>query len=57
LVLNKIFGIKEYSQGGFGINRGVVFLEGKTVNPEMVKAGYAKVYRGASVAGFDSAPK
>jgi micrococcal nuclease len=35
---------------------GLVFLGGKNVNLEMVKAGYAEVYRGNPAAGFDSAP-
>lgn len=35
---------------------GLVFLGGKNVNLEMVKAGYAEVYRGNPAAGFDNAP-
>jgi len=32
------------------------FLDGKNVNSEMVKAGYAEVYRGTPAAGFDRDP-
>lgn len=32
------------------------FLDGKNVNSEMVKAGYAEVYRGIPAAGFDRDP-
>jgi micrococcal nuclease len=35
---------------------GVVFVARRNVNLEMVKAGYAEVYRGTPAAGFDSAP-
>jgi endonuclease YncB( thermonuclease family) len=35
---------------------GIVFLDGKNANLEMVKAGLAKVYRGEHAKGFDSAP-
>jgi endonuclease YncB( thermonuclease family) len=35
---------------------GVVFLAGKNVNLEMIKSGYAEVYRGSPATGFDSAP-
>lgn len=56
LVLNKTVEIKEYGQDRYGRTLGVVFLGGKNVNLEMVKAGYAEVYRGTPAAGFDSAP-
>ena len=56
LVLNKVVEIKEYGQDRYGRSLGVVFLAGKNVNLEMVKAGYAEVYRGAPAAGFDSGP-
>jgi endonuclease YncB( thermonuclease family) len=56
LVLNKVFGIKEYGQGRYERTLGVVFLAGKNVNLEMVKAGYAKVYRATPSAGFHSDP-
>lgn len=56
LVLNKTVEIKECGQDRYGRTLGVVFLEGKSVNLEMIKAGYAEVYRGTPAAGFDSAP-
>ena len=56
LVLNKTVEIKEYGQDRYGRTLAVVFLGGKNVNLEMVKAGYAEVYRGTPAAGFDSAP-
>ena len=34
----------------------LVDLAGKNLNLEMIKAGYAQVYRGPPAAGFDSAP-
>ena len=56
LVLNKTMEIKEYGQDRYGRTLGIVFLTGKNMNLEMVKAGYAEVYRGTPAAGFDSAP-
>jgi len=56
LVLNKTVEIKEYGQDIYGRTLAAVFLAGKNVNLEMVKAGYAEVYRGTPAPGFDSAP-
>jgi micrococcal nuclease len=56
LVLNKTVEIKEYGLDRYGRTLGVVFLDGKSVNLEMIKAGYAEVYRGNPAAGFDSGP-
>ena len=56
LVLNKVVEIKDYGLDRYGRTLGVVFVAGKNVNLEMVKAGYAEVYRGTPAAGFDSAP-
>jgi micrococcal nuclease len=56
LVLNKTAEIKEYGQDRYGRTLGVVFVDGKNVNLEMIKAGYAEVYRGTPAAGFDSGP-
>jgi endonuclease YncB( thermonuclease family) len=55
-VLNKTVEIKEFGQDRYGRTLGVVFLNGNNVNLEMVKAGYAKVYRETPAAGFDSGP-
>jgi len=54
LVLNQTVEIKEYGQDRYGRTLGVVLATGKSVNLEMVKAGYAEVYRGNPAAGFDS---
>lgn len=56
LVLNKTVEIKEFGQDRYGRTLGVVFVAGKNVNLEMVKAGYAEVYRGTPAPGFDTAP-
>jgi endonuclease YncB( thermonuclease family) len=56
LVLNKNVEVNDYGQDIYGRTLGVVFVAGKNVNLEMVKAGYAEVYRGTPAAGFDSAP-
>jgi endonuclease YncB( thermonuclease family) len=56
LVLNKTVEIKEYGQDRYGRTLGVVSIGGEIVNLEMVKAGYAEVYRGTSEVGFDSTP-
>jgi micrococcal nuclease len=56
LVLNETVEIKEYGQDRYGRTLGVVFVGGKNVNIEMIKAGYAEVYRGTPASHFDSAP-
>jgi micrococcal nuclease len=56
LVLNRIVEIKEYGHDRYGRTLAVVFLEGKNINLEMVRAGLAEVYRGGHAPGFDPAP-
>lgn len=56
LVLNKTVEIKGYGLGPYNRVLGVVFVDGKNINLEMVKAGLAAVYRGRSPRGFDLAP-
>ena len=56
LVLNTSVEVKEYGPDRYGRTLGVVFVAGKNVNLEMIKVGYAEVYRGTPAAGFDSAP-
>ena len=56
LVLNETVEIKEYGLDRYGRTLGVVFVGGKNVNIEMIKAGYAEVYRGTPAPRFDSAP-
>jgi endonuclease YncB( thermonuclease family) len=46
LVLNKIVDVKGYGTDRYGRILGVVFVNGKNVNIEMIKAGLAEVYRG-----------
>ena len=45
LVLNKTVDIKGYGLGRYGHILGVIYLNGKNINLEMVKSGLAKVYR------------
>ena len=56
LVLNKNVQIKEYGQDRYGRTLGVILLDGKSINLEMIKAGYAEVYRGEPARGLDMAP-
>lgn len=56
LVLNKTVDIKEYGHDRYGRILGVVFLSGKDINLEMIKAGLAEVYRGEPARGLDMAP-
>lgn len=56
LVLNKTVDIKGYGMDKYGRVLGVITVGGKNVNLEMVKAGYAEVYRGKPPHGFDLGP-
>ena len=56
LVLNKTVDIKEYGHDRYGRILGVVSLSGKSINLEMVEAGFAEVYRGDPAPGQDLAP-
>ena len=56
LVLNKSVEVKSYGTDRYGRTLGVVFLGGKNVNLEMVKAGLAEVYRGKPAGGLDLEP-
>ena len=40
----------------YGRTLGVVFVDGKNVNLEMIKAGLAEVYRGPAAKGLDLEP-
>ena len=53
LVLNKSVEIKSYGTDRYGRTLGVVFVDGKDMNLEMVKAGLAEVYRGKPAKGLD----
>jgi endonuclease YncB( thermonuclease family) len=53
LVLNRSVEIKSYGQERYGRTHAEVFVEGRNVNLEMVKAGLAEVYRGTPTLGLD----
>ena len=56
LVLNKSVEVKSYGTDRYGRTLGVVFVDGKGINLEMVKAGLAEVYRGRPAKGLDLEP-
>ena len=56
LVLNKHVDIVSYGTDRYGRTLGVVYVDGKNVNLEMVRAGLAEVYRGRPAKGFDNEP-
>jgi len=56
LVLNKSVEIKSYGTDRYGRIFGVVFVSGKDMNLEMVKAGLAEVYRGKPAEGLNLGP-
>ena len=56
LVLNKVVDIKSYGIGSYNNILGVIYLDGKNINLEMVKAGLAEVYRGRAPHKFPLLP-
>ena len=56
LVLNQSVDVKECGVDRYGRILGIVVLEGTDINQEMLKMGFAEVYRGKPVKGFDLAP-
>jgi micrococcal nuclease len=56
LVLNHYVDIKPYGYDRYGRILGLLVLGGKEINLEMVKMGFAEVYRGKSAKGFDPVP-
>jgi len=56
LVLNKTDDLKGYGLGPYNRILGVIFLNGRNISLEIVKAGLAEVYRGRPPPGFDTAP-
>jgi endonuclease YncB( thermonuclease family) len=56
LVLSKSVTVKSYGTDRYGRTLGVVFVNGKNVNLEMVKVGLAEVYRGNPATGLDMDP-
>ncbi len=56
LVQNKHLDIVLYGTDRYDRTLGVVYVDDKNVNLEMVKAGLAEVYRGKPAPGFDNGP-
>jgi micrococcal nuclease len=56
LVLNKTVDVKSYGPDRYGRTLGEVFLDGNNINLEMVKSGFAEVYRGTPAKGQNMAP-
>ena len=56
LVLNKHVDVVLYGTDRYGRTLGVVYVDAKNVNLEMVKVGLAEVYRGKPAPGFDNDP-
>ena len=56
LILDKIVDIKGYGLDHYDRILGVVFLKGKNINLEMVRAGLAEVYSGDPPMGLDLEP-
>jgi len=56
LVLNKTVDIKGYGLDRYERLLGVVFLNGKNINLEMIQAGLAEVYRGKPPGALDLGP-
>jgi len=56
LVLDKYVDIVSYGNDRYNRTLGVVYVDGKNVNLEMVKVGLAEVYRGKPAPDFDNDP-
>jgi micrococcal nuclease len=56
LVLNKVVDVKSHGPDRYGRTLGEVFLDGNNINLEMVKSGFAEVYRGTPVKGQNMEP-
>lgn len=56
LVYGKMVDIKSYGIGYYGRLLGVIHLDGKNINLEMVRAGLAEVYKGKMRKDFDPFP-
>ena len=55
-MLNKYVDIDSYGNDRYDRTLGGVYVDGKNVNLEMIKAGLAEVYRGKPAPGFDNGP-
>jgi endonuclease YncB( thermonuclease family) len=56
LILNKTVGVKGYGLDRYHRILGVIYLEGKNINLEMIRVGLAEVYRGKPPHGLDMEP-
>ena len=56
LILNKVVEIKGHGLDRYNRILGVIYLNGKNINLEMVEGGLAEVYRGTPPRGFNSTP-
>ena len=56
LILNKTVDVKGYGLGPYNRILGVIYLDKKNINLEMVKAGLAEVYRGKAPKKFNLLP-
>ena len=54
--MNKTVDVKGYGLGRYNRILGVIFLNGKNINLEMVREGLAEVYRGKPPRGLDIGP-
>ena len=54
--MNRVVEIKGYGLDRYNRILGVIYLDGENINLEMIKAGFAEVYRGKLPKGFDSTP-
>lgn len=56
LVLHKTIYVQPYGEDSYGFTLGVVYVDGKNINLEMLNAGLAEVYRGQPASGLDLDP-
>ena len=56
LILNKVVEIKGYGNKRYDLLWGEIFLDGKDINLDLVRMGYAQVYGGKSPQGFNPEP-
>ena len=56
MILNRVVDIKGHGFCPYNRILGVIFLNEKNINLEMVKQGLAVVYRGRQPCGFDITP-
>lgn len=56
LILNKMVDIRGYGTDRYGRVLGVITVNNKNVNLQMVREGFAEAYRGKPPHGFDQSP-